>query len=185
MRRFSRFTLGAYSFYDYHKARRQEQEQQASGQVPPSKIKSLIDILKAEERKPTEATRTEILRPEFRRRMVTLDANEYWDLDRMWNHVAETRRNPIYRGGPFIVDAVTMPNPDLRVQVGESIEFFRIPPSVYQNLSSVDEVLKTVLLPFIEQVEQSINAYKPYVVPGGIRFEMTPDGSLVLTYYDR
>lgn len=180
MRKRRGLLLGVHSFYEYQKAKR------AAKQAPTTETpmpRSWMDVLKPAE-EPQPAPRTDILRPEFRRRFATLDANEYWDIGAVWNHVANERRNPVYRGGPFVVDVVTLANPDRSVQASEMINFFRIPQAAYQGLS-VDETLRTVLLPFLEEIERSVNSYKPYVVPGLIRFEMTDDGALILTYYER
>lgn len=181
MRKRRELLLGVHSFYEYQKAKR-EAKQAPTTETP--KPRSWMDVLMpAEEPKAAEA-RADILRPEFRRRFATLDANEYWDVGAIWNHVANERRNPLYRGEPFVVDAVTLPNPRRDIQASEMVTFFRIPQTAYQGLSA-EATLRTVLLPFLEEIERSINSYKPYVVPGLIRFEMTDDGSLILTYYDR
>lgn len=113
-----------------------------------------------------------------------MDPNKWLKVADIWNYVGQVRISPNYRGGGFAVDTLTPAVPELHQAAGEVAQFFGIPAASFQGLS-LEASWKEVIGPFIRSLEISLNRMKPFVIPGGLSFELGDRNELMLVYKDR
>jgi hypothetical protein len=174
------------SFFDFQQQKKAEQK---PGSVPPKK-KFLESIFGPSPEQPPAGGPRPIsipegrLRPGFQHRgFGYVDPNQWFEVAGIWDFVQRTRSSG--SGWPvFVVDVLTRPTYNVSQSAGEIAQLFGIPASSFQGLS-LEDYWTQVIGPFFENLERGINSMKPFTIPGSIRFDMNPEGSLLLVYQDR
>lgn len=130
------------------------------------------------EEKPKEA-KAGLLRPGFVRRPV-VKIEDWFDSAALWEYVkTERRKGP----SPLPVVQITHPGLDEGRAAYETAYFF----GKQKEIANMDTrgAWDRVLGPFLDDVEEALNARKPKEVEGRLRFDVAPDSSLTLFYVER
>lgn len=136
---------------------------------------------------PTSESR---MRPGYQERlsMPSIDPERWFKVGEIWTQV----HNTVLMAGnqSYIVDTITLapvsgtPQEREVQSAGEIAQFFGIPIPDFQGLT-MQQAWQDVIGPLFDKLETAMNRVKPFGIPGSIRFELDPRGSLIMVYRDR
>lgn len=113
-----------------------------------------------------------------------VDPSVWFDQSRIWNAVQTVRQDSRFRvGSPVAVVQVSNPIPDDQKRAEEMIRFFRIPRQDVERYQP-SQYWPGLLNPFLDELAYAINYAKPREIPGTIRFQKAPDGSMWMAYQE-
>lgn len=134
-----------------------------------------------EEKKPVG--KPGLLRPSFVKRPST-NVEQWFDVTALWNHV-KTQYKSASRSGKAEIPVVQITHPgiDEGRAASETAYFF----SKQKDIAGMDSrtAWDRVLGPFLDEVEEVLNAHKPKDLEGILKFDVAPDSSLTLFYVER
>lgn len=173
-----------FNFYAYQQSLRERRRTEDPPSPAETRAQSPFDVFGGKKtEKPTPERRPSQTE---RRRKNLVDASDWLDVNDLWLYIIQLTRDPSYPGGPVALSLLTHKDlaPDMATL--EMIEFFRIPDNVFKDLT-FEQAWDQILIPFLDDMSQSINSLKPMGVPGSIHLEIGPQTSNALTviYRDR
>jgi hypothetical protein len=121
-----------------------------------------------------------LLRPSFVKRSG-INVSQWFEIEPLWEHVkAHVKDAPRGRRIELPLVQITHPGLDEARAAYETAYFF----DKVKEISNLDTkaAWDRVLLPFLDEVEETLNAKKPKELPGRLRFDVAPDSSLTLFY---
>jgi hypothetical protein len=124
-----------------------------------------------------------LFRPSFVKR-TTRNVEQWFDIAELWSYVKEEIKN-IPEGTRVDIPVAQITNPGLSEEKAarETAQFFAMMPAI----SGMDarRAWDTVLGPFLDEVEEALNAKRPKELTGKLKFDVAPDSSVMLFYVER
>lgn len=124
-----------------------------------------------------------LLRPSFVKRSA-VNVEQWFDPPALWEYVKEKRRGVPHGVAVEIpVAQITHTGLDEATAVNEIAYFF----GKQRDIQGVDSraALDRILTPFLDDIEEALNAKRPQGLVGRLRFDVAPDSSLTLFYIEK